>query len=71
MKHSPAKLAKQRKRAAELKAVFAKKGRKPLGVVVLGKRKKKPPKAVKPTGVSDTSQDHLAECVDAHPGLNH
>ena len=35
MKHSPAKLAKQRKRAAELKAVFAKKGRKPLGVVAI------------------------------------
>lgn len=41
MKHSPAKLAWQRKRAAELKAVFAKKGRKPLGVVALWKRSKK------------------------------
>ena len=41
MKHSPAKLAKQRKRAAELAAVFAKKGRKPLGVVALWKRRVK------------------------------
>ena len=45
MKHGPAKLAKQRKRAAELKAVFDKKGRKPLGVVAIWKKKR--PRAVK------------------------
>ena len=39
MKPCPAKTAWQRKRAAELKAVFAKKGRKPLGVVAIWKKR--------------------------------
>ena len=45
MKSSPAKTEWRRKRAAELAAVFAKKGRKPLGVVAIWKKKR--PKAVK------------------------
>lgn len=46
MKPGPAKNEWQRKRAAELKAVFAKKGCKPLGVVAIWKKKR--PRAVKP-----------------------
>ena len=41
MKPSPAKTAFQRKRAAELKAVFAKKGRKPLCFVEIWKKRPK------------------------------
>ena len=45
MKPGPAKTAWQRKRAAQLKAEFAKKGRKPLRVVAIWKKKR--PRAVK------------------------